>query len=191
MDLLRSILFESRAQLAALSLVLMGAAYALWLRMSPPGRSRVWAGAAGLIAALFVIQSTVVTDRERVRSALDGFVSAIEKRDERVMAEAIDADFDSDGIDQAGMLRYVLDAARKLEVRDSRLGSVSIRIDGDLALVELAATATVRLDGTPFRAAGKWDLSWARRGECWKLLAARPIEINGQPVAGLRSIRRW
>jgi len=190
-DLLRSVLFESRAQLTAFSLVLMGAAYAAWLRMSPPGRSRVLVGAAGLIVALFLIQSAVMTDRERVRRALDGFVSAIEKRDERAVAEAIDAAFDSDGLDQAGMVGYVSDAARKLEVRDSRLGSVSIQVDGDLARVRLSATATIRLDGTPFRASGRWELDWARRNDRWKLVTARPIEITGQPVSGLRSIRRW
>jgi hypothetical protein len=191
MEALARLFLESRLQLAFLSLVLAGVAYAAWLRAEGERRRRVWPATLALIALLFVIQELVETDRERIGSALDKVIEAIGRRDEAGVLAHVATDFRNEAMDRPGFERYLHDALRNVEVYDVRLGGRSFAIDEQKAQMTFTATATVRIQGTPARVSSCWVLQWVREASGWEIAGIRPTEVNGVSVSGLNALRAW
>jgi len=192
MDALSHLFFESPLELAILSVVMLLVAYAIWLRAeSDRWRRRIWPIALALIAVLFTIQSLVVTQREELSNTLDDLIAAVGRRDPAAIRPIIAADYITDEMDRAGLMSYIEAALEHVEIHDARAGTIQTDIDGDRATMEFSITATVRAANFADRIPSRWRLHWLRTPAGWRITQIEPLEIAGNPVHGLRSLRAW
>lgn len=99
------------------------------------------------------------------------YVAAVQHADVRRFDEILADDFrcsNPDGtlLDRAGFLAQT---ARPVAIRDLAAHDVAVRLLGDVALIHARTTYTTA-DGR--QGAGRYTDVWARRGECWRAVAA-------------------
>ncbi len=191
-DFVRCTLFESPLRLGVLSFAAF-AVVLLWRR-----RWTGWGSRYGLpltlagIAALFVVQSLVVTERERVMEALEAVVASVEAADAHGLASKFSRDYEADGLDRDGVLELIEGLWRHIRVRDTRRTSVEVRIEDSSAEMKLAARATVSVRGAVGEPHwGRWRILWRREGDAWRITALTPEMIDNIPVRSLRELRAY
>lgn len=189
MEFLQLVLLESPVRLAILCFLLLAAILLLRRRWTGSARRYSLPILLACIITLFVIQRIIVTQRERILIACDGFVEAISREDPGRIAAAIGEGFETEGFDRAAILDYLKSALEGVDVFDTRFRRRDVTVTGNRAEMLLAATATVRIRG----GAGeyhtcRWRLGWAlERGE-WKIAALRPEMIDTVPVDSLQRL---
>lgn len=192
MDALARLFLESPLQLAILSAVLLLLAYAIWLRAtSERVRLLIFPVAIGLIVALFAIQELVTTQREELHNTLDRLIVAISHHDAAAVLPNISDDYASPDMDRAAVGAFIESALKNTDIYDARIGGIESDIDGDRATTEFSVTATVRVAGQTARLPSRWKLAWARGPTGWQITQIEPLEVMGNPVHGLRSLRHW
>jgi len=192
MEFLSRTLLESPLRLGVLSFAAF-AVVLLWRR-----RWTGWGSRYGLpltlagIAALFVVQSLVVTERERLMEAFQAVVAAVESADARGLASRLSRDYASDDLDRDGVLELIEGLWRHIRVRDTRPMSVEVRIEDSSAEMKLAVRATVSVRGAVGEPHwGRWRISWRREGDVWRITALTPEVIDNLPVRSLRELRAY
>ncbi len=191
MDFLTSLFFESLLLLGLFSFVLFaGVLLGRRYLESDVIRRRSIPMALGLIATLFIVQSLVVTQRERVRAQLGAFVGAFVAEDAAAAGAIISQNFDSEGMDREDILQHLRGWFEMIDVRDPRYSRRDITIDGTGATLHLAVSATVSIRGdTGQTHFGVWMIDWRLEDGAWRITGLRPVSINMQPITSLNQLR--
>jgi hypothetical protein len=192
MDLLQLVLLESPFRLAMLCFLLLAAI--LLLRRRWTGNARRYSLPilfAGIIT-LFVVQRAVVTQRERILIACDGFVEAIGREDAGRIAGAIGEGFETEGMDRAAILDYLKSCLEGVDVFDTRFRRRDVTVTGGRAEMLLVAMATVRIRG----GAGeyhtcRWRIGWAIERDEWKITSLRPEMVDTVQVDSLQRLHTY
>ena len=88
MDFLKLVLFESPVWLGGACFCLFGVVLFMRPRMNEAARNRSLPVFAGVVAGLFILQSMVVTDCERILAQMDAFVASVEASMRKDLAES-------------------------------------------------------------------------------------------------------
>ncbi len=191
MSLLRAILFESPIWLGVGSFVLFAAVVLGRRRWTGTARAYALPGVMVLTAVLFVLQWVVVTDRERILAALDGFVAGIAAEQTPAWARFIDDGYEGEDQDRDAVVALIQSALTSVDVYDTRLRRRDVTVDDDRAEMVLGAVATVRLrGGAGAFHTGRWRIGWARGAEGWRIRSIRPERIDTMAVGGLKELIR-
>lgn len=191
MDFISRVLFESPFWLGVFCFAGFGVAL-FWRQRqeSPAARRRIIPMTLAAIVLLFVMQYLTVTERERIWSRLDEFVSAIVRENTTAAAALISESYLSEEVDKARFVESLRDWFEVIDVRDPRLTSREVVVQDDHGTMTLKANATVshrkEAGATHF---GEWTIEWRRDAEGWSMTAIRPESIDMQPVRSLRDLR--
>jgi len=192
MDALARLFLESPLQLTILSAVLILIAYGVWLRSNAERvRRLVFPVAIGLIVALFAFQGWVTTQREELHDTIDRLIAAVSRHDAAAVLSSISDDYASADMDRVAVGAFIESALKNTDIFDARIGGMESDIDGDRATTEFSVTATVRVAGQTARLPSRWKLAWARGPRGWQITQIEPLEVAGNRVSGLRSLRHW
>ncbi|HVP10258.1 MAG TPA: nuclear transport factor 2 family protein [Phycisphaerae bacterium] len=192
MDFLQRLFLESPLYLAAFSFLLLAAV--LFARRWLTGAAARWSLPAvlGLIAILFIVQQTVVTERKRIQATLDEFVAAIAAQDMNGVATTIGEGYDSDNMDREMIIEFIRTSLESINVYDTRFSRRDVTVDGDRADMIIVAWATVRIRGGAGEYhQGQWRIAWVREGGEWKITALRPLVIDTAPITGMYQLRPY
>jgi hypothetical protein len=124
------------------------------------------------------IAVAVVTDQEKILAQLDAFVAGVEAEDRAAIGQVIDEKYDAEGMDRDGVLEFLTDSLKSVDIFDTRLRRRDVTVDGDHADLDLGAMATVRIRaGAGDIHQGRWRLRWRRTDE-WRIVSLMPVEID-------------
>jgi len=189
MDFLKLVLFESSVWLGGACFCLFGLVLFIRPRLSEAARHRSLPIFAAVVAALFIVQSLVVTDRERILAQMNAFVAAVEAEDRAAIERLIDDDYSSDGMNREDMVAFLVESLERVDIFDTRLRRRDVTIDGDRADLNLGALATVRIKGgTADFHQGRWKIAWHHSDE-WRITALTPVEIDTIPFKSIQQVR--
>lgn len=192
MDFVQLVFLESPSRLAVFCFLLLAAVLLLRRRWTGTLRRYTLPVVLACILLLFVIQSAVVTQRERILIACDDFVEAISREDSAALAAAIGRRYDCDNMDRAAILEYLNSSLESLDVFDTRFRRRDITVTGQRADMLLVALATVRTkQGAGEFHTGRWRLGWALEDDKWKIVSIRPEMIDTAPVNSLRALKSY
>ena len=190
MDFISTVLFESPVWLGFACFGLFAVVLLTRNSMNETWRGRSLPGVLLLIAGLFLMQSLVTTDRERIRGTLDQFVAAITAKDAAGIGRCVADSYNEDGMDGPAFTQFVVDALKDVDIYDTRLGQRDVTVDGDAATMKLGANATVRIRGGAGEFhVGYWNLRWVRQGDDWRIAGIQPVTIDTIPFHSLREVR--
>ncbi len=186
------VFFESPLWLGVFCFVAAGAVLFARQRMEREAwrRRSLWCLLIG-IPLLFVVQSLVVTQQERILARLDLLVAAIEEEDAAAARAIFSRSYQCDGVDYEGFSRQLDGWLEWLDIRDTRLRRRNVEVDGDAATMRLTASATVRVGGEAgAEHIGTWRIEWVREGTAWSIVAVRPEMIDFREISSMNELRR-
>jgi SnoaL-like domain len=188
MNFLSRLFLESAWQLGVFSFLLFAAVLLIRSRLESQAlRRRLLPFTFLLIAVLFIIQTIVVTERERILDRLDLFVQAIETPSPGALAAIIAANYESEGMDRAAFLDALDRWLAHIDVYDTRYRRRDVDIHGDTAQMTLGAGATVHRDGGAGEMhVGRWRIDWVREQDEWRIRAIRVELIDAMPIEQMR-----
>ncbi len=146
--------------------------------------------ALSVFVAMFLLQAFVVTDRESVLERLDEFVAAVVKEDIAGAGRVISSAYDGEGLDREAFIGSLEGWFAVIDIRDPRFQRRDVTVDGDQAVMNLAASATVSLrkeaGSTHW---GVWRIEWRREAEGWSISRVEPVSLDAMPVKSLSDLR--
>lgn len=181
MAFLSRVLFESAPWLGVLSFVLL-AIILLWRTRweSIPARRYALPVTLGVILALFVVQDFVVTQHERILSALDVFIEAVEGENIAAIRTTISDDYKMEDLDAEGFIAYTTGFLEVWDIRDVRYRRRDVVLHGPSATMTLGVTATAsRAREVGQTHVGVWELGWACENDAWRIVSVGPRQIDG------------
>jgi len=190
MHTLTYVLFESPIALGIVAFVVAAACLLIRPRLEGAPRRWILPGAALLFIALFTLQSAVTTERERIWSALDRFIAAVESGRPDACAPFIADAYDSEGMSRDDIVDYIRQSLEQINIYDTRVTRRDVTRDGRTAEMTLSATATVSIRGNVgdlHRA--RWRITWQKTGPDWQITAIRPEVIDAIPIDSLKYLR--
>ncbi|MCB9853262.1 MAG: nuclear transport factor 2 family protein [Phycisphaerales bacterium] len=189
MDFLSSLFLETPWQLGIFSFLLFAFVLLYRKRMqSEAWRRRSLPLALMVIVDLFVLQTAVVTERERILDRLDQFVAAIEAPNGAALAGLIATDYASEGFDRDAFIEALDRWLAQIDVHDTRYRRRDVDVDGATAEMTLGASATVhRNGGTGEQHWGRWKISWVKETGEWRIRAIRIEMLDAMDVDQMRS----
>jgi hypothetical protein len=192
MDFAARVFLESPALLGLLSFLAFATVLLARRRMERSGRTWSLPAALAGIALLFVVQALVETRREAVGRRVDALIAAVERNDLDALGRLLSPAHSSEGMDREAMLAFIGARLERLAIYDTRVGRREIRVDGDRAVVEMLATATVRVDGAAGeRHTGRWRIGLARESGEWRIVSIAPLMVDFVLVGGWREVRGY
>jgi len=189
MNFLKFVLLESPVWLGGVCFCLFAIVLLMRPRMEEAARARSLPILVAVIVGLFLLQSLVETDRERILAQLDSFVAAVVAEDRAAIERLIDDDYDSDGMNREDFGAFMAEALERVDIYDTRLRRRDVLVEADRATLDLGAMATVRIKGgTGEFHQGRWRLAWRLR-DAWRITALTPVEIDTIPFKSLQQVR--
>ena len=189
MDFIKLVLFESTFWLGGVCFCLFAIVLLLRPRMTDYAKARSFPALLVVIFALILLQWLVVTDREEILAQLDDFVAGVVKEDRAAIAEVIDEQYDAESMDRDGLLEFLMDSLKQVDIFDTRLRRRDVTVDGDHADLDLGAVATVRIRaGAGEMHTGRWKLRW-RHSDAWRIVSLTPVEIDTFKFTTLQQVR--
>lgn len=189
MDFLKLVFFESPTWLGAACFCLFAVVLLLRPRMTEYARTRSFPALIAVVFGLILLQWLVVTDREKILAQLDAFVASVEAEDRAAIGQVIDEKYDAEGMDRDGVLEFLTDSLKSVDIFDTRLRRRDVTVDGDFADLDLGAMATVRIRaGAGDIHQGRWRLRWRRTDE-WRIVSLMPVEIDTIKFSTLQQVR--
>ncbi|HPF39152.1 MAG TPA: hypothetical protein P5081_02560 [Phycisphaerae bacterium] len=188
MDFISGIFLESPWRLAIVSFLLFAVVLLTRMRVASE-RWRRWSLPMTLllIVAMFVTQSVVVTQRERILQRLDEFVAALEAPDTDAIADMISLNYDSEGFDRDEFLGALERWLKQIDVHDTRCRRRDVTVDGHNAELILGAMATVhRNGGTGQDHWGRWRMGWVEEGGTWRIRSIRIEMFDAMEISQMR-----
>ena len=191
MDLLELVLFESPLRLAAFSFAMFAAVLLGRRRWSPTAARYALPVTLAIIVSLFILQTLVTTQRERILHALDAFTDAIEQKDLATLHRTLGTDYDSEDMDHEAIARFIESALESVDVRDVRLRRREVTIEDERAEAIIGGTATLRLRGGIGQIhVSRWRIGWSLEGDAWRIVSIVPEAIDGRPIHSLVTLWR-
>jgi len=179
--MLREILFENPLKPYVVLTVAEVTLAALWCTRRTRRTAAALVVPPVLAAAVGVTAHLVVTDRERIASALEVIGRSLESGDPGPVATCLDPTCLAVArsgriIRRAELIALGRSAPQRYGVTRIRVGDIETRIDGDRAVTSL--TTHVRmgrgtLAGSDFTAA--WRLEWIKRGDGWRITRVEAV----------------
>lgn len=185
MDFVWHMLLESPLKLLA-GAILVEAVLATcwWFR---PGRTTSWLVVGGplLATVLLIVQHLVVTDRERIGQILDALALAVDCEDVDAIADALDEDYEAEGMDKEAFLARVESAFERAEIDEVKILNTKITVEGDAASVNLRAHCRIRASDWPYDYfPSAWLLRFVRRDDDWQVQHIRQTKYEGGLAPG-------
>lgn len=189
MNFLKLVLFESPFWLGVFSFLLFAVVLFARPRWSASAARYSLPATLAAIVLLFVIQSFVTTQRERILQALDALVAAVEHRDIAALRSVMSPRYQSEDMGQEDIVACIGSVLRRIKIQDTRLARRDVTIDGGRAEMILAVRATVSTRGGvgEFHS-GRWRISWLNEPGGWKIIALRPETLDNYPIDSLRTL---
>lgn len=189
MGFLSSLFLESPWQLGIFSFLLFAVVLLSRKRIqSEAWRRRALPLALFVIVVLFILQSAIVTERERILDRLDQFVGAIETPNATTLAGLIASDYDSEGFDRDEFIAALDRWLAQIDVHDTRYRRRDVDVQGSTAEMTLGASATVhRNGGTGEQHWGRWKIDWVKEDVEWRIRAIRIEMLDTLNVDQMRS----
>ncbi len=190
MDFMSRVLFESATSLGVLSFLLL-AIVLLWRTRWESASARRYALPVTLLAILllFVVQNLVVTQRERILSALDVFIEALESENIPALKTTISTKYEMEGLDADAFVAYTATFLEGWNVRDVRYRRRDVAREGDKATMMLGVAATAgrekEVGQTHF---GLWELGWVQENDTWKIVSVRPKMIDSYAMDSYKQL---
>ena len=180
------LLFENRIAL----LVVLGLAEFVVLWVWARWRTRCTRNAvlAGLVLSilLLIVQTVVVTDRERIITLCNSLAAAVENGKIATVAEHLAPDFRSDGVDRDRLLAELTRLLTRVHVEETQLSNFRVSFADGQTRAEFDATCRVMAGGYVEGGVGtSWRLTLRRTNETWQVLA---IELVPTPFFPFRTL---
>lgn len=157
--------------------------------MEPRRRGRLWLAWLGLLVGAYALQRVVTTQREQVRLRLDRFIRCIRDKNAEGIADCIAADYASAEFDRRGFLDWIRGRLESFDIENTFVRRCDITITGDVAEMELTASAVVRYQGmSAGMPSGDWTLGWKNENNAWRITNITVKRINEKKVTSLHEI---
>ncbi|MCK6484064.1 MAG: hypothetical protein HUU22_16800 [Phycisphaerae bacterium] len=185
------LLFEALWLCAALAVFGFVVLLIVGRRMERQRRGRLWLIWMLAVAGLFFLQKAVVTEREELRGVFDSLVKAVERKQIDVLAGLLATDYQDSEFDRDELTRWLRAQLADVDISNSRIHRCDVKITGERAEMELAATALVSYQGAPVAyPRGEWTLHWRRTAEGWRVVRIQPRKFEDRAVKALSELRR-
>ena len=190
MSFISRVLFESTLSLAVLSFLLLAIILLARTRWeSVAARRYALPITLGVIVLLFVAQSLVVTERERILSALDVFIKAVESENIAAIRTAISDDYEMENMTADDFVAYTARFLEAWNIRDVRYRRRDVVVEGRTATMILGLTATAGQKKQVGQThVGVWKLGGVRENASWKIVSVKPKMIDGQRLDSYKQL---
>ncbi len=190
MDFISRVLFESTLLLAVLAFVLLAIILLARTRWeSASARRYALPVTLGVILLLFVAQSFVVTQREKILSTLDAFIKAVESENIAAIETAVSDNYDMEGMNADDFVAYTARFLEAWNIRDVRYTRRDVVVEGKAATMTLGVAATAGQKKQVGQThVGVWKLGWVRENEDWRIVSIRPKMIDGQRLDSYKQL---
>jgi hypothetical protein len=182
-DLLQKVLFESPIWLGALSFLVFAVVLLAQRRLTGPAARYSLPVTLAVIALLFLVQSLVTTQRERILEALNMLVTAVEQKDLDDVRGLISPRYEAEGEDQDAIVAEIADWLQAISIRDTRLTRREM-------ILGARATISIRGGVGEFHF-GRWRISWRREPDGWMIGSLHPEMIDGRPIGSMGRLRDY
>jgi len=190
MAFISRVLFESTLALAVLSFVLLVIVLLARTRWeSAVTRRYALPITLGVILLLFVAQRLVVTQREKILSALDVFIKAIESENIAAIKTAVSNDYEMENMKADDFVAYTARFLEAWSIRDVRYRPRDVVVEGKTATMTLGLTATAGQKKQVGQThVGVWKFGWVRENAGWKIVSVEPKMIDGQRLDSYKQL---
>ncbi len=190
MGFVTRVLFESTLWLVVFSFLLFAIILLARTRWESVSARRYGLPAAlGVVVLLFVVQSLVVTERERILSALDVFIKAIESENIAVIRTVVSDSYEMEGMNADDFVAYTARFLEAWNVSDVRYRRRDVDVEGETATMTLGLTATAGQKKEVGQThAGTWEFGWVRENDSWKIISVVPKTIDGQRLDSYKQL---
>jgi len=160
-----------------------------WARWRTRRTGRLALGGLIVGVLLLVLQTLVVTDREEIIVVCQGISRTIEDGDVDGFGEYIAVEFAVGSIDRDTLLASLTRILTQVRVEEPRLSGFDISVDGDQARADFQAGC--RLVTSRFfegRMLSRWELTFLRFGDRWRVIAIQPVPTPTFPYRTLPEV---
>ncbi|MCG3137138.1 MAG: hypothetical protein HJJLKODD_00981 [Phycisphaerae bacterium] len=183
------ILFESPFLLCIALIPVLLAAVGWWNVTRSPASRRTMLAVLLAIPLLFVLQSMVVTTREKLEQTLQHLANHVEAGDIPAIMVLISphAQF-TGGMNRIQFKDWVEVILRKYDVREPSVHIIELKLQGERAEVVTTGNCSVTAEGWSHMIPSKWRLNLEFSDQQWLITDLVPIEIAETPYRSLESI---
>lgn len=190
MVILQRLFLESPAWLGVFSFLFFAIALFLRRRLSPEYSGKVLPICLLVIGLLFMMQHLVITEREVLVENIETMTAAVEHKDVDGVLYFISNSYDAGGMNHEAFADYVRSFVKSITVRDARIISCDIRLEGNQAIMNLRVRATVSIRGEVGEFHwGAWVIDWEKEHMGWRIIRITPKMIDGIPIDSMPHIR--
>jgi hypothetical protein len=169
--------FESLPALAAVLFTIDFVLLVIWRRS---GRAKPLLVGLGLSITLLAMQGLVVTQREHAARLLKVIERDILAAQTVNLAAALSDDFRAGRMDKEQFLALVGRQYNRVQVKDIYRSQLEVRqSQADRFVVEAAYQADVRTEQLGGWMPSRWELTFSRTAEGWRISAIRPLHLVG------------
>jgi hypothetical protein len=180
------LLFENRIALLVMLGLTEFVVLWVWARWrTRRTRNAVFAGLV-LSIVLLVVQTVVVTDRERIIALCNSLAAAVENGKIAAVAEHLAPDFRSDGVDRDRLLADLTRLLTRVHVEETQLSNFRVSFADGQAHAEFDAACRVMAGGYVEGGVGtSWRLTLRQTNETWQVLAIELVPTPFFPFSTL------
>ncbi len=168
-----------------------------WSKYRTDVARRMVLGGFVIFPLLCILQIFVVTQREQLILACRQVARAVQSHDLPDLAKIVSADFQSgsssssDSIDRGDFLDMVDALLDTYQIEEVRLTGFEVEIAGDRATVRYSSTCrVVTRDSMIARIPSRWELTFERESQGWRIVQLRPLRTQFFPYQKLSDIPR-
>ncbi len=138
--------------------------------------------------AVPLLQQFVTTDRERIVTACEAMVQAVDVGDLPTIDAHLSAKFSTEEHDKESFMAFVGRRLERHEIEDAKLTIRSIEINGLNAVVVIRVDCTVDSNSYQGPLPSSWELTFEQEGDEWRMISVKPIQIGPQKFTRLSDL---
>lgn len=158
------------------------AAVLLFIRWYLRRQTKYLVGSVVMLAALggfYFLELNIITERERVEAELYGLIHAFERKEEKTTLDYFSP--------RAEALQGMVQVALKLVTIDGELRITDVetvfRSEDSIATTHFRANGAATFGGITGRQPTRWELTWQKMGDKWKVTKARRLNpLTGEEL---------
>ena len=140
---------------------------------------------------LLALNGWVITDREAIRTQLDGLIAACEQGDADAMGQYLDEQFSAQGLTRENLVAEMRHIFENVRIANVRLWDVQIHVDRTTPISQIATSANIRSSSNRDYGSMRsdWELEFVKREEKgWRVYSLRPLSVMLKPVSDIREL---